>query len=154
MNYNNKKETGRWKFVAILAVCIAILGATIFLKTSSENEKDLRGVDEPAASGPQMAVPDTTIDTSLVPAATDSLPSTLPDTLLGRDERQPYEAGYEDGYAAGCDDGAIEQKGMSYDDENNFRSHADRADYVRGYKDGYTKGYDDGHEGKQFNIGE
>lgn len=65
----------------------------------------------------------------------------------------PYEAGYEDGYAAGCDDGVAGQNGMSYDDENTFRRQDDSREYIRGYKDGYTKGYDDGQEGKQFNIG-
>lgn len=149
MNYNNNtKDSSRWKFIALIAICAVILCVIILLKTSSESGKNI-----PTNIQPKAVVPDTTIDTLMIPTATDSIASSLPDTLFGQDERNPYEAGYEDGYAAGCDDGVAGQNGMSYDDENTFRRQDDSREYIRGYKDGYTEGYDNGQEGKQFNIG-
>ena len=69
-----------------------------------------------------------------------------------KDKRNPYEAGYDDGYAAGCDDGAAGTDHASYDETNNFALPAEKQNYVKGYREGYAKGYDDGRQGKQFNI--
>ena len=100
-----------------------------------------------------MAVPDTTVAPDILPAAPDTAaPSVLPDTLLGKDRRDPYEAGYEDGYGSGSDDGAARQPRASYDETSSFRSAREKQKYAEGYAEGYAKGYEDGEQKRQFNI--
>ena len=62
------------------------------------------------------------------------------------------EAGYEDGYAAGCDDGANDTPRATYDETNNFVGRKERQDYVRGYREGYAVGLEDGVSEQQFGI--
>lgn len=77
------------------------------MKRSSGEQKQLIPIGATDSSHMQVAVPDTTIDPGTLPQVSDTVqPSQLPDTILGKDKRDPYEAGYDDGYAAGCDDGA------------------------------------------------
>lgn len=153
MNYNKSpRPENRWKVLIFMLACLLLAGGIIYMKRSTSGKKALQNAAAPAAGRP-VAVPDTSAAPGTVPAETDSVvPSVLPDTLLGRDTRQPYEAGVEDGYSAGCDDGAAEQERASYDETSNFRTPADRAAYARGYREGYAKGYEDGQQGKQFNI--
>ena len=154
MNYNNKQDKKRWKIVLVALLCIVAVGLTVILKTSTRETKNLHAVGEPDSTELKVAIPDTSADSTLLPSSTDSVYTALPDTLLGRDKRNPYEGGYEDGYAAGCDDGAANAKNASYDEECSYAKTADRERYVKGYREGYAKGYDDGQHGKQFNIGD
>ncbi len=154
MNYNNKQDKNRWKMVIVVLLCIIAVGITVFLKTSTSETKNLHAMGEADSTELKVAIPDTTADSTLLPSSTDSISTELPDTLLGRDKRNPYEGGYEDGYAAGCDDGAADAKRASYDEECSYVKTADRENYVKGYREGYAKGFDDGKHGKQFNIGD
>jgi len=137
-----------------LLISILLVIGIIYMKHTSASpipqgsgDTDLLNLQHP------VAVPDTTTAPGILPATADSVaPSVLPDTVLGRDKRPAYEAGYEDGYAAGCDDGAAQAKRDTYDESNSFSSKSDKDSYVRGYREGYEKGYTDGTHGKQFNI--
>ena len=153
MNYNKYPQSpNRWRAVSIVLFCLLVVIGIIYMKHSSGEQKLLvpSGTSDTAH---QVAVPDTTIAPEVMPQASDTVQSTqLPDTILGRDTRSPYEAGYDDGYAAGCDDGAAKADHATYDETNNFATKPEQQNYVRGYREGYAKGYDNGRQGKQFNI--
>lgn len=153
MNYNNNPQSqNRRRMVVILIACLLIVAGIVYMKHSSGEQKTLGAPGADGTASP-IAVPDTTADPAALPQTADSaVVSQLPDTLLGKDKRDPYEAGYEDGYASGCDDGAAGTDRATYDETNNFRTAAEQHDYVRGYREGYAKGYEDGRQGKQFNI--
>lgn len=152
-NNNTSQAQGRWKTVLILLLCILVVLGIIFMKRSSSEQKAMQNSVPPESGNQQVAVPDTTADPSALPAAPDTVEHyELPDTLLGKDKRSPYEAGYEDGYTAGCDDGALGEEQATYDESSNFRSETDRQTYAKGYREGYEQGFEDGKAGKQFNI--
>lgn len=153
MNYNGNKDKQKQHRVAVIfAIALLIVCGIIYLKHSS-GEPQTKGVTGDSLSSAPVAVPDTTIEQGVLPQTSDTAAlSALPDTILGRDHRHPYEAGYEDGYATGCDDGAARSERASYDETNYFSSQAERNDYARGYREGYEKGYTDGIQGNQFNI--
>ena len=125
----------------------------VYMKKSSTGQKLLSTPLQADTASRRIAIPDTTVAPDLLPPTADSLDfSVLPDTLLGKDKRNPYEAGYEDGYGAGCDDGAVGTHRASYDETSNFHTQVEKQNYTKGYREGYAKGYDDGSNGKQFNI--
>lgn len=147
----NSRQTR--KVLAFVLFCLVIVGGIVYMKRTTTSGDTLEADPTDTDSGHAVAVPDTTAAPGTLPAEVDTVvPSVLPDTLLGRDKRPPYEAGYEDGYSTGCDDGAAKQEHAGYDESNNFNTPADREAYVRGYREGYAKGYEDGMSGKQFNI--
>lgn len=154
MNYNNpNNQDNRWRTIAVLCSCLLIIVGIVYMKHSFNNQKPYVGPHSFDTTYQQIAVPDTTIDPSTLPQIIDTITSVqLPDTILGKDTRDPYEAGYDDGYASGCDDGASGIEHASYDETNSFSTSVEQQNYVKGYREGYAKGYDDGRKGKQFNI--
>ncbi|MGM9695049.1 MAG: hypothetical protein ACI3YC_08590 [Alloprevotella sp.] len=138
--------------IGILLLAALAVGI-VFLKKAGGDDRTLRRHSSSADTSAAVARPDTTLDSGvMLPPVTDTVMSPLPDTLLGRDRRDPYEAGYEDGYAAGCDDGANQTPRAGYDESNSFSGRQERQDYVRGYREGYPKGLEDGRRGRQFGI--
>lgn len=136
-----------------LLLCLTVVCGIIYMKRMSSSEKVLLPSKAFDTVSQQVAVPDTTVVPGVLPVSSDSVVnSVVPDTVLGKDKRRPYEAGYEDGYAAGCDDGAAQSENATYDETSSFRSTKERNEYVEGYRDGYAKGFEDGKDGKQFNI--
>ena len=154
MNYNNKSNgQNRWRTFSLVLLCLLVVISIIYMKRSSGEQKQLIPIGATDSSHMQVAVPDTPIDPDTLPPVSDTVqPSQLPDTILGKDKRDPYEAGYDDGYAAGCDDGAAHTEKANYDETNNFATATEKQNYVRGYREGYSQGYEDGRNGKQFNI--
>lgn len=147
-----KNHSDRFKILLAFIVCMAVVAGIIYMKRSAADDAPGRTTDTLRAAGP-VAVPDTSLAPNTLPAAPDTVVrSVVADTLLGVDKRAPYEAGYEDGYSAGCDDGAAKQQNATYDDNSNYPAGQKREEYRRGYREGYAKGYDDGQSGKQFNI--
>ncbi len=137
------------KLLLLLLSLSAIVGI-IFLKRASE--QPAHSATAPAAARPlPIAVPDTTLDTPDLAIPVETVAISLPDTI-GKDKRPPYEAGYEDGYISGMDDGSQNADRATYDDSSNFPLPAERNDYARGYSEGYARGFKDGREGRQFNI--
>ena len=85
------------------------------MKRSSSEQKQLLPLGATDTSRTQVAVPDTTVDPGTLPQVPDTVQtSQLSDTILGKDKRNPYEAGYDDGYTAGCDDGAAHTEKANY----------------------------------------
>lgn len=154
MNYNNhNNQDNRWRTVAIFCICLLVIVGIVYMKHSSNEQKLYSTLHSPDSSHQQVAIPDTTIDPTTLPQSADTVVTTqLPDTILGKDTRNPYEAGYDDGYASGCDDGAAGTNHASYDETSSFSTNAERQNYAKGYREGYAKGYEDGRQGKQFNI--
>lgn len=149
-NYNKPKK----KYTLLLS-CFGLLciGAIIWLKllgdkrTSSDRDIPVASQD----SSNVVAVPDTSIEVGTLPSSPDTFDVATPDSI-GKDRRPPFEAGDEDGYLAGMDDGAAHTPRASYDESNSFKTINERAAYVRGYREGYAKGFEDGSKGRQFNI--
>lgn len=151
MNMNRKNSNYQRIIVVALAIMAVVAVIVIMKRASDELPADRR--TSPAAESPRMAVPDTSVAPGLLPASPDTVvPAQLPDTLLGRDKRPPFEAGYEDGYAAGCDDGAAATERAGYDESSTFALESERLKYAEGYKEGYAKGFADGKSGTQFGI--
>ena len=147
---NKKNSDIRLRSLLFLLLGISVALAIIFLKKASE-----KTADDPAdyilpkASSP--SAPDMTMDTAFLTAPAETISIALPDTI-GKDKRPAAEAGFEDGYLSGMDDGAIGEERASYDESNNLPTRTEREAYVKGYREGYAKGFEDGSKGKQFNI--
>lgn len=150
MTSSNPQNKGHYFIWLILIAALAV--GIVFLKKTGADDRNLRR-EKKSVDTASVARPDTTLDSGVVlPPVNDTVMSPLPDTLLGRDRRNPYEAGYEDGYAAGCDDGANDTPRATYDETNNFVGRKERQDYVRGYREGYAVGLEDGVSEQQFGI--
>ena len=149
-NYNKPKNKYTFLLICFGLLCI---GAIIWLKLVGD-KRTSSGRDIPVApqdSSNAVVVPDTSIDAGTLSSSTDSFAVAPPDSI-GKDRRPPFEAGDEDGYLAGMDDGAAHTPQASYDESNSFKTLDERAAYVRGYREGYAKGFEDGSKGRQFNI--
>lgn len=149
-NYNKLKNKYTFLLICFGLLCI---GAIIWLKLAGD-KRTSSGRDIPVAppdSSNAVVVPDTSIDAGTLSSSTDSFAVSPPDSI-GKDRRPPFEAGDEDGYLAGMDDGAAHTPQASYDESNSFKTIDERAAYVRGYREGYAKGFEDGSKGRQFNI--
>lgn len=154
MNHNHpQNRNNRWRNLSLVLLSLLIVGGIVYMKQTSNAEKTWNSTPIHDTIYQQVAIPDTTLAPETVPAADTIPPYTLPDTVLGRDPRNPYEAGYEDGYAAGCDDGAVRTPNATYDESSSFRTASERQNYAKGYAEGYDKGYHDGENNRQFNIG-
>lgn len=149
-NYNKPKNKYTFLLICFGLLCI---GAIIWLKLVGD-KRTSSGRDIPVApqdSSNAVVVPDTSIDAGTLSSSPDSFDVAPPDSI-GKDRRPPFEAGDEDGYLAGMDDGAAHTPRASYDESNSFKTIDERAAYVRGYREGYAKGFEDGSKGRQFNI--
>lgn len=132
-----------------LAVVIAMTAIIILSKRAA-------GTDAPAtlpadSSAMPVARPDTAAPAGYPAAETESIAVALPDTI-GKDRRPAAEAGYEDGYFSGMDDGATGHERATYDETSTFPTRAERERYAENYRKGYADGWEDGRSGKQFNI--
>ena len=67
-----------------------------------------------------------------------------PTDTVSMDLRLPSDAGYEDGYFAGLQDGLDDMERASYDDTSKFPTEAQRRNYADAYKRGYAQGFADG----------
>ena len=94
MNYNKLPQSqNRWKIISIVLFCILIVIGIIYMKQSSGEQRQLTAPGSADSSQSQVAVPDTSVDPDVLPSTPDTvITSQLPDTLLGKDKRNPYEA--------------------------------------------------------------
>ncbi len=127
----------------VLIVLLAV-GLIAFLKKSSDVPLTPEQLNAPRPAGSPMAVPDTTSDPvsepptepdSVVPAEIDSITTDL---------RIPSDAGYEDGYFTGVEDGVSDCERCSYDESSHFPTAAQRRNYADAYRRGYAQGFADG----------
>lgn len=144
----NNNPTPR-RIIPFLLAVLLVLAAVVYMKTTVE-APPVPAAGSPRSEAPPVAIPDTSTPPSMaVPPETVSIDR--PDTTV-RDSRPPYEAGYEDGYLNGMDDGADNHPRATYDETSLFPSAGERAAYVEGYREGYARGFDDGLHKRQFNI--
>lgn len=132
--------------VIFVVIVLLAIGLISFLKRST----DVPLTPEHAArrdSLSRMAKPDTTFtteDDGYNPATT-SYP--VPTDSLSMDLRVPSDAGYQDGYYAGLQDGISGDERASYDETSQFPTPAQRRNYAEAYRRGYLQGFTDGQEG-------
>ncbi len=144
MTSNNAHTNLRRLLIIVLGI-MASLGI-VLLKRSVNHLHTL-----PAVAEPVIARPDTTLTTPL-PVLSPDTASVYRTDSLGIDRRPPYEAGYEDGYFSGMDDGSQDELNATYDESSTFPEENERNTYAVGYREGYKKGFSDGKSGNQFNI--
>ena len=126
----------------IVLIAIGLIG---FLKRST----DVPLTPEHAArrdSLSRMAKPDTTF-TPDEDATIQTAPYPEPDDSVSMDLRVPSDAGYQDGYYAGLQDGISGDERASYDESSQFPTPAQRRNYAEAYRRGYLQGFTDGQEG-------
>ena len=130
-------------------IALIAVGLILFLKKSS----DVPLSPEHAArrdSLSRIATPDTTAAPELTPALHLDDNSAADDDSLATDTRIPSDAGYEDGYFAGLEDGVTGDERLSYDETSQFPTAAQRRNYAEAYRRGYAQGYEDGQAGKDM----
>lgn len=149
-----KKQKDRDSSRSFLPIAVAGLAMAVVIILS---KRAAPGPAEAPSGGsdslPAVAVPDTALAPGVLPAEPESVVVALPDTL-GIDKRPAAEAGYEDGYLSGMDDGATDAERATYDETSSFPTPRERAVYAENYRKGYAEGYEDGRHGRQFNIPE
>ncbi len=128
----------------VLGIMVSL--GIVLLKRTVGYQHNLPSVEEKT-----IARPDTTLTTPLPTLSTDTTTTYRTDSL-GIDRRPPYEAGYEDGYFNGMDDGSQNDLNATYDESSTFPEEHQRNTYTGGYREGYRQGFADGKIGKQFNI--
>ena len=126
-------------FIAVVLLAVSII---IFLKHSSDVPLTPEGFSA-RDSIQRMATPDTTTAPIEDFTSTDT-DSSLPTDTVSMDLRLPSDAGYEDGYFAGLQDGLDDMERASYDDTSKFPTEAQRRNYTDAYKRGYAQGFADG----------
>lgn len=136
-------------FIWMGIVGIAMIVVIVFSKSASTGGDE--GAKQVRDSLSRMAVPDTTFSADILPAEPETILVAMPDTI-GKDKRPADEAGYEDGYLSGMDDGATGNENATYDETNSFPTQRERDIYVENYRKGYADGLEDGKNGRQFNI--
>ncbi len=139
VSHNNLRRA-----LILLLGIMATLGI-ILLKRTVNRQHAL-----PLPSETVIAIPDTTLSTPLPALPADTTPYRTDSFAI--DHRPPYEAGYEDGYFNGMDDGSQKDLNATYDESSTFPAEHERTTYTVGYREGYRKGFSDGSAGKQFNI--
>lgn len=128
--------------ILFIAVVLLAVGIIIFLKHSSDVPLTPEGFAA-RDSIQRMATPDTTTAPIEDFTSTDT-DSSLPTDTVSMDLRLPSDAGYEDGYFAGLQDGLDDMERASYDDTSKYPTEAQRRNYTDAYKRGYAQGFADG----------
>lgn len=146
---SHPKSDSRSNFIrAILFILVGIGAATliIYLKQASDIPLTPEGIAH-RDSIQRMATPDTMGTPGIEENDTYEVPASETDTV-STDLRVPSDAGYEDGYYAGLDDGINDDPKGSYDPSSQFPTQGQRNSYADAYKRGYTAGYQDGQNGE------
>lgn len=128
--------------ILFIAVVLLAVGIIIFLKRSSDVPLTPEGFAA-RDSAQRMATPDTTVAPTEDFSSSDTNTAQPTDTV-SMDLRLPSDAGYEDGYFAGLQDGLDDMERASYDDTSKFPTEAQRRNYADAYKRGYAQGFADG----------
>ena len=128
-------------FVLLLAVAGGLI---FFLKRSTDvplTPEGLAGRD----STRHMAVPDT-LDNAPASPAEAPAESTPAEDVSPAPERDPAEAGYDDGYLCGNTDGMNNDERASYDESSQYPTPDARQSYAAAYRRGYAAGFADGRK--------
>ena len=151
-----------WQTVLIIACCAAAITGIVILKTASDERSTAmiaarnylhQKKNSKTDSLLNVAVPDTIGDASALPFVPDTIPPALPDSI-GKDIRPVENAGEEDGYIAGYDDGILDRRNHRFDDSSTFKSAAERNAYAKGYAKGYNNGFAEAKEKQRLDKAE
>ena len=126
-------------FIAVVIIAVAVI---VYLKRSTDVPLTPEGIAA-RDSVQRMASPDTTSTPAENAPTLDSSTEQASDTV-SVDQRLPSDAGYEDGYFAGLQDGLDDMERASYDDSSKFPTAEQRSNYTDAYKRGYAQGFADG----------
>ena len=126
-------------FIAVVIIAVAVI---VYLKRSTDVPLTPEGIAA-RDSVQRMASPDTTSTPAENTPTLDSTTEQASDTV-SVDQRLPSDAGYEDGYFAGLQDGLDDMERASYDDSSKFPTAEQRSNYTDAYKRGYAQGFADG----------
>lgn len=126
-------------FIAVVIIAVAVI---VYLKRSTDVPLTPEGIAA-RDSVQRMASPDTTSTPAENAPTLDSSTEQASDTV-SIDQRLPSDAGYEDGYFAGLQDGLDDMERASYDDSSKFPTAEQRSNYTDAYKRGYAQGFADG----------
>ena len=126
-------------FIAVVIIAVAVI---VYLKRSTDVPLTPEGIAA-RDSVQRMASPDTTSTPAENAPTLDSTTEQASDTV-SVDQRLPSDAGYEDGYFAGLQDGLDDMERASYDDSSKFPTAEQRSNYTDAYKRGYAQGFSDG----------
>lgn len=139
MNHSNPKKntSGLAGILAVALFVAAMVALIIFLKRNASQPFDsdgrLRVENDSVVARPDVG--------REVVGPIDSMAPQLPDTIMGTDERDVSDAGYEDGYWAGYDDAQLGQERASYDESSSFATSQERHRYTESYREGYAEGW-------------
>lgn len=128
--------------VLFIAVVLLAVGIIVYLKRSTDVPLTPEGMAA-RDSVQRMASPDTTTAPAENAPTLDTTTEQSTDTV-SVDQRLPSDAGYEDGYFAGLQDGLDDMERASYDDSSKFPTAEQRSNYTDSYKRGYAQGFTDG----------
>lgn len=128
--------------VLFIAVVLLAVGIIVYLKRSTDVPLTPEGMAA-RDSVQRMASPDTTTTPAENAPTLDTTTEQSTDTV-SVDQRLPSDAGYEDGYFAGLQDGLDDMERASYDDSSKFPTAEQRSNYTDAYKRGYAQGFADG----------
>ena len=128
--------------VLFIAVVLLAVGIIVYLKRSTDVPLTPEGMAA-RDSVQRMASPDTTTAPAENAPTLDTTTEQSTDTV-SVDQRLPSDAGYEDGYFAGLQDGLDDMERASYDDSSKFPTAEQRSNYTDSYKRGYAQGFADG----------
>lgn len=128
--------------VLFIAVVLLAVGIIVYLKRSTDVPLTPEGMAA-RDSVQRMASPDTTTAPAENAPTLDTTTEQSTDTV-SVDQRLPSDAGYEDGYFAGLQDGLDDMERASYDDSSKFPTAEQRSNYTDAYKRGYAQGFADG----------
>lgn len=146
---NSSSDRFKTLIRAVIFTCIVLLaiGLVVFLKRST----DVPLTPEQAAqrdSISHIATPDTTFAPDETTNDHHTPYSASPDSV-SQDLRVPSDAGYQDGYFAGLEDGINDDERASYDESSQFPNASQRLNYAEAYRRGYAQGFSDGQGRKE-----
>ena len=143
MSSNSRRQTLLRSLLFVLLLAVAG-GLIFFLKRSTDvplTPDGLAGRD----STRHMAVPDTLDNAPAAPAEAPA-ESTPAQDVSPAPERDPAEAGYDDGYLCGNTDGMNNDERASYDESSQYPTPDARQSYAAAYRRGYAAGFADGRK--------
>lgn len=139
-----------WRSFIFILILVLATGLIVFLKGNDNTPLPPQSGNLQQENTPSFVQPDTTNDfetdtkINTIPIETDSK---IDSDTITLDLREPADAGFEDGYYAGLQDGIEGEDHASYDESSQFPKPVQRQAYTNAYRQGYKVGYEDGING-------
>ena len=147
----NERRESIIRAVIFGLIALTAVSLIAFLKRSSDIPLTPEGIAH-RDSISRFAIPDTTETPEATPSLAPAETYPAPDDSISVDTRIPSDAGYQDGYFAGLEDGLADKERYSYDESSQFPTAAQRRNYAAAYRRGYQQGFNDGQAGQIENA--